>query len=206
MYKKLKHREDLQVAVIGAGGIGSHLCRLLDKMICEEQLPFEAGNVNVYDFDIVENKNTKHQDYTDTEVGVPKAVVMSVRYGFNAYLRRFSEKDTSANHIFIICADNPDVRRIVFEAAYANGQPFVDLRSEGDMYAVFTEKMDKQLLMSTLGADPNKQEGVSCQLVEDQANNVIRLGNFMVPVIGVEILQTAFRGGTYPAKIVRSVI
>ena len=207
MYDNLIERQSqVRVGIIGAGGIGSHFCRLLDKMIKENQFGFTRQNITVYDFDVVEAKNTKHQDYTEMEIGVPKATVMTIRYEFSSVIRRFTVDDIASEHIIILCADNPAIRNDVFHNAFQHNKPFIDMRSEGDMVAAFTEKLGQAELLNTLGKDATNDTGVSCQLASDQAENRIRMGNFLVPVMGIEILMKAMRGETYPSKIIRSVV
>lgn len=55
---------DLPVTVIGAGATGSRVVLELAGLGCD--------NINVYDFDIVENHNLPNQAYFDRHVGMPK--------------------------------------------------------------------------------------------------------------------------------------
>jgi hypothetical protein len=195
------------IAIIGAGGIGSHFCGILSRMINARQLgPLSHESFTVYDFDVVEPENLKHQDFGFSEVGVPKAAVMTIRYGFKHRIVRFGKDHLSEVGAFIICADNPGVRRIVFQHAKATKKPFVDMRAEGDMYAVFTDKAPLNVLIASLGDEPETETGVSCQRAIDRRRGVVQMGNFFAAPMGMDILLRQLRKVSYPAKIVRAII
>lgn len=195
-------------AIIGAGGIGSHFCRILHRLLAHQQLGdnVTVKSFDIYDFDVVEWKNTKWQDYDQKEIGNPKAVLMSMRWGFNARIKRFGEEEVAQYQRYFICADNPAVRRIVFEHAEAAKKPFVDMRSEGDLYAIFTEKYPLKELLASLGDDSDSTEGRSCQRFVDQERNVVMLGNWFAATMGMDIVLRQFRRVPYPSHLVRAII
>ena len=61
-----------KIMVIGAGGIGSFLIPLLDRV--------NEYHINVWDDDIVEKKNLSYQDFYEDDVGKHKTDVMAKRY------------------------------------------------------------------------------------------------------------------------------
>jgi len=194
-------------AIIGAGGIGSHFCRLLNRMLTHHQF----GNLThndfvVFDFDVVEFRNTKWQDYTQEEVGNPKAVLMAERYGFNAEVKRFGQVDVANFDVYLIAADNPAVRQIIFEHAIPTKKKFVDMRAEGDIYAVFTQLAPLDTLLGSLGEDKDSTKGVSCQRFADQERNVIQLGNWFSAIMGMDVFLRQAREIPYPAQLVRAII
>jgi hypothetical protein len=175
-------------------------------MLEHEQLPrLSVEDFHVFDFDVVEEQNCRHQDFTMIEVGTPKAMVMSIRYGFPARIKRFDNADLGSYNRYLICADNPGVRRLVYEHAKTTNKQFVDMRCEGDLMSIFTHRAELTDLMASLGAEPQSTEGRSCQLVEDVANNVIQLGNFAVAPVGMQVLLNMMRKESYPARIVKAV-
>jgi hypothetical protein len=182
-----------RVAIIGAGGIGSFFCRHLSRMLSHEQLPFGPKQVTVFDFDAVEKKNLRHQDYMPVDLGVPKSAVMSVRYKFKSKVIAFEEQHCNNYDLFIVCADNPGVRRVVYEHAKTYDKPFVDMRCEGKNIAILTHNASKDFLLSSLGSKPESTEGQSCQLEVDTQNDIIQLGNMVVAPKGLQILMDTFR-------------
>jgi len=197
-----------RTAIIGAGGIGSHFLRLLHQMITHKQLGADVrfDDFCVFDFDVVEPKNCRHQDYDLTEVGLPKAAVMTLRYDIPHQVKAFIEDDVPFWGSYIICADNAAVRRIVFEHAVQTKKRFLDMRSEGDMYAIYTDRCPLEKLMSSLGPDPSSEQGFSCQRPSDVAQGIIQLGNFFAAPAGMDVWLRMCRKTIYPAARVQSII
>ena len=208
-----------KIAVIGAGGIGSHFCRTLDKLITGEQLKIERSQVVVFDFDIVSPSNLKHQDYSSEELNIPKSMIMGLRYDFDCQCRRFEKEDLAKFMAYIICADNQKVRDVVFNSVSAANlkhktsndkdqfaRYFVDMRAEGDMTAVFTQKAPIEILSTSLGENKTSDVGTSCQTMEDRMVGKIQLGNFSVAVTGAQVLLKMYRNEEYPAKLIRGVV
>ena len=194
-------------AIIGAGGIGSHFCRLLHRMLTHHQFgAVKPEDFIVFDFDVVEFKNTKWQDYTQEEVGNPKAILMAERYGFQAAVKRFGQVEVADYAKYLIAADNPGVRQIIFEHAAATDKEFVDMRAEGDVYAIFTERAPLDSLLASLGEDKDSTKGVSCQRFADQERNVIQLGNWFAATMGMDTFLRQARNIPYPAQLVRAII
>ena len=208
-----------KIAIIGAGGIGSHFCRTLDKLIIGEQLKLDRQQVVVFDFDIVSPSNLKHQDYSSEELNIPKSMIMGLRYDFDCQCRRFEKEDLANFMTYIICADNQKVRDVVFNSVSTVNSKhktnntndqfaryFIDMRAEGDMTAVFTQKAPIEMLNTSLGADKTSEIGTSCQTMEDRMVGKIQLGNFSVAVTGAQVLLKMYRNEEYPAKLVRGVV
>ena len=215
--------ETVRIAVVGAGGIGSHFCRLLHKLIEGRQIAnirwgkpepiFE--HVDVYDFDSVAETNLKHQDFASQDMFAPKSLVMGVRYGFNPKCERFVESHLEPYAVYCLCADNPGVRALVYRhVCRHNARPtsdsrkyFVDMRAEGDMVALFTDRMPLDSLLDSLGGADTRDSvaGRSCQMVGDITEGRIQLGNFLVPVMGAQALLKMARGQNYPASQIQVV-
>ena len=203
----------MNAVIIGAGGIGSHFCRVLDKLMRHSQLrgdgiqvpTEEAMQWSVYDFDVVERKNLKHQDFDYREIGLPKSLIMAKRYDFAGAPVKFTEDHLGDFDFFVICADNAAVRKIVYEHCKTAGKPFIDMRCEGDMIAVYTHKCELDELLDSLGEDKDSEEGKSCQLAVDTAAQRIQMGNFAVVPIGAQVLLHMVRNEPFPKKVVRTV-
>ena len=210
---------DGKIAVIGAGGIGSYFCRTLNKLIEGTQLNIDREQVTVFDFDIVSQSNLKHQDYLPEELNIPKSMIMGLRYNFHCECKRFEGDNLNNFVMYVICADNQKVRDLIFNSvSLANSKHkacnsndkfaryFVDMRSEGDMTAVFTQKAPIEVLSTSLGADKTSEIGTSCQTMEDRMAGKIQLGNFAVAITGAQVLLKMYRNEDYPAKLIRGVI
>jgi len=200
-----------EYAIIGAGGIGSHFCRILSQLLRPENKQLgedvNAESFVVYDFDVVEPKNTRWQDYTMEEIGTPKAMLMTLRYGFHSRVKRFDMSNLGQHDVYLIAADNARVRRQVFDhVAQAPDKAFVDMRAEGDVYGVFTHTCPHATLLASLGADADSAVGFSCQRQADQESNRIQLGNQAVAVMGMDIFLRHYRKLPYPASLVRPII
>jgi molybdopterin/thiamine biosynthesis adenylyltransferase len=196
------------IAIIGAGGIGSFFCDVLARMIRQRQLEdIRLENVVVFDFDVVENGNLRHQDYYSRDLSAPKSAVMAVRHKFAEKYAKFQEEHLNDFQIFILCADNPGVRRIVYEhCKKAKNKRFIDMRSEGEMTALFTHREDHKILMGSLGKDSKSEEGRSCQLPQDTEAGKIQLGNICIAPMGMQVLLKMFRGERFPKSIIQDVI
>jgi molybdopterin/thiamine biosynthesis adenylyltransferase len=190
------------IAVIGAGGIGSYFCEALHRMVTHNQLTnIKEQDIYVYDFDVLEQDNLRHQNYRSVELGAPKATVMALRYLFKDMLARFTEQHLTKHEFFVICADNPQVRKLVYKHCKSTGKGFIDMRCEGAQFAVFTSKEDLNILETSLGETPDSTEGRSCQLPADTASGIIQPGNMAVAPIGMQIMLQMFRGEEYPKFI-----
>ena len=200
------------MAVIGAGGIGSHFCSLLDWAIGNDQAgDIAREDVHVYDFDTVDTSNLRHQDYTANLVGAPKAYVMNARYGYTSQCAKFGQRRDhyTGSRSFVICADNPGVRLGVYEHCLEYNKPFIDLRCEGDMMAVLTDSCDHKALLDSLGntnEERKDERGRSCQRPEDVRNRRVQLGHLAVAVAGLQLLLNRLRGDAFPDRLIRTVV
>jgi hypothetical protein len=193
-------------AVIGAGGIGSFFCALLDDMVRGNQLAMIMSNVTLYDFDVVETKNLLYQEYDTEEVGMYKASIIAYRYGMNASFVRFDAAKGGDHSFVFLCADNPGVRRDVYTTFPKAGKGFIDMRSEGDTYCVFTHETPEDVLMKSLGEAPESVEGRSCQLAADLTKREVQLGNRMAGIAGMQMLLNIVRGAGRPSYIISTTV
>jgi hypothetical protein len=202
------------IAIIGAGGIGSWFCETLYHLILGKQIDYTA--IHVYDPDVVEKKNLKHQKFFAREVGVHKALIVSARMvdarNLETFTTRFEEKHLGDYQTYIICADNAGVRRLVYEHVYGVNTPahankhFLDMRCEGRKYMICTHACDKETLLASLGADSTSTVGRSCQLASDTLQSRIQCGPWAVSAVGAQILLDMYRGTPLPDGIVLSDI
>lgn len=100
--------------LIGGGGVGAWLAALMPKIERE---------VTVIDGDTVEEKNLDRQLFEIGDLGKPKAIALSRRFGVAAINQWFTERLTRFSRVdwLICCADNHPCRRSVLRACDTNG-------------------------------------------------------------------------------------
>jgi len=140
-----------KILIIGAGGIGSFLLPLLDKV--------ELYNISVADPDKVENKNLPYQNFSADDVGENKASVMGNKYrsvmGGSQY-PILTEKQMKGYDLVICCVDNLSVRRTL----YNTNIKWLDLRAQGRNAALVSHKADPKMYDTLLAG---KDGSFSCQ-------------------------------------------
>ena len=139
-----------KVLVIGAGGIGSFLIPLLDKV--------GLYDITVADPDKVETKNLAYQNFTESLVGMNKAVVMgNYKSVSNSIVYPIlTEKQLQGYDLVISCVDNLSLRRTL----YRSDIKWLDLRAQGRNCAYISSDADPQQY-DTLLAGPDGS--FSCQ-------------------------------------------
>ena len=140
-----------KIMIIGAGGIGSFLIPLLDKT--------GLYKITVYDPDIVERKNITYQNYDKGEIQLKKVTAMEDRYKSVVKAEPFlvlTNKQVEGYDLVICCADNLDVRRML----YRSSVNWLDLRAQARNGALLSYKTKKELF-STVLAGPDGS--FSCQ-------------------------------------------
>ena len=140
-----------RILVIGAGGIGSYLIPLLDKTGLYDMI--------VADPDSVEKKNLTYQNFKAKENTMNKASVMNWNYDSVSQHISYpilTDKQIQKYDLVICCADNLDVRRLL----YRSNIPWLDLRAQGRNCAYISYRADKNK-HDTLLAGPDGS--FSCQ-------------------------------------------
>ena len=140
-----------KILIIGAGGIGSFLIPLLDKV--------KLYKITVADPDIVEKKNLPYQNYEEEDVGENKASVMGNRYRSIIGGSQFpilTEKQLKGYDLVISCVDNLSLRRTL----YRTDVNWLDLRAQGRNAAFISSDADPSQY-DTLLAGPDGS--FSCQ-------------------------------------------
>ena len=197
--------EFTRVAIIGAGGIGSWFAFQLERLMLTKQLG-DVEEVVVYDPDLVERKNLAHQLFYEEEIGAPKAGILAMRHGFTPRPFKFEAKHTGGHMFFIICADNPGVRKVIYDHCELAEKEFLDMRCEGSRYSLLTSFCSKEVLARSLGETPTSEVGRSCQRAVDTEAGQIQLGNFAVGAAGCQLLMDWRRGLAVPGYLSGSVL
>lgn len=181
-----------EIALIGAGGIGSELAEQLYKLICKKQINLSNTKITVIDDDVVEIKNKLYQNFRKEDITKHKARVIGVRYNFDYKIERINEdKDLDPYNIFLVCVDNSQTRLLVYTHCLEKNKFFIDGRAEGKSYAVFVKKNQTlEDLKKTLG----KGGPTSCQLKQRLDDGMIDLGNVMIAPKMAQCLLNHLRG------------
>ena len=111
-----------KVLIIGAGGIGSFLIPILDKV--------GLYRIHVADPDGVETKNLPYQNFKKGHVGQNKASVMMDSYESVSTFSKYpvlTEKQMQGYDLVICCVDNLSVRRTLYNTSIK----WLDLRAQG---------------------------------------------------------------------------
>jgi len=140
-----------KIMIIGAGGIGSFLIPLLDKT--------GLYRITSYDPDIVEKKNISYQNFEIDEIELKKVTAMQDRYKSVVKAEPFlvlTKKQIEGYDLVICCADNLDVRRLLYRSTVQ----WLDLRAQARNGALISYKTPKDMFDTVL-AGPDGS--FSCQ-------------------------------------------
>lgn len=138
------------VHVIGVGAMGSRIVDLLARLGVE--------NINIYDFDTVEEYNITNQLYTSEDIGKEKVVALQTHiYKINPKaIKRIYDKGydkQSLNGYVFLCVDSIELRKTIAENNKMNP----------NIKAMFDTRM-RLTDAQSYGADWNKPEQVQAFL------------------------------------------
>jgi hypothetical protein len=171
-----------KVLVIGAGGIGSFLIPLLDKV--------GLYHITVADPDKVETKNLPYQNFQVTDVGNNKALVMKDHYSLQeaSVYPVLTEKQMQGYDLVICCVDNLSVRRTLYNSKVK----WLDLRAQGRNCALVSFKADPKMYDTLLAG---KDGSFSCQGDSwDGSNKGVHFMQVAIAGLGAQWTQRFFNG------------
>jgi molybdopterin/thiamine biosynthesis adenylyltransferase len=196
-----------KILVIGCGGIGSYLSEHIYRLIINGQINPMDTEITVADFDSVEEKNIRYQNFKKTDIFNKKSKIIGDRYFF----LELPDKITSENQLekfdlIVIAADNSKVREIVFNYCLRdnNKTQFIDLRCEGRSVAFFTKDAGKEKLIQSLGTNID-DTGHSCQLEYELENGIVQNGNVIAATIGSQLILNWLRGEKNPKELIMRI-
>ena len=167
--------------LIGAGGIGSFLIPLLDKV--------GIYDITVYDPDIVEEKNLTYQNFTKEDLDEKKVNAMSKRYNVNAQpYPVLTAGQLKGYDLVVCCADNLDIRRTMYNSKVK----WLDLRAQARNAAMISH-LEKPELYNVFTSGPDGSFSCQGDSWEGEPEGV----NFMQVVIagyGAQWIQRWFNG------------
>ena len=193
-YTNQTQYNDYEIAVIGAGGIGSHLVSALIPALHRGGLLESTKRITVrlYDSDTVTEENLAHQRFTYDDVGMHKvtAIERSMCPFTGARLRvvacpwdvRDASNMTPAD-LIVVAVDSAEARRVV----HSSGTTFLDLRCLGDGYIAFDSSVDPDFVD---GMTPD-QPARSCQHEDAISSGNIEFGFILAAAHGAQwVLQS----------------
>lgn len=172
-----------KVLVIGAGGIGSFLIPLLDKV--------GLYNITVADPDVVETKNLPYQNFGKGHVGQNKAGVMMDSYSNVNHYSKYpilTEKQMTGYDLVICCVDNIGLRRTLYNTKIK----WLDLRAQGRNVALVSHKADPKMYDMLLAGE---EGSFSCQGDSwDGSNKGVHFMQVAIAGMGAQWIQRWFAG------------
>ena len=159
--------DQLNIAIIGVGGIGSNLVTLLVPSLSQGELSqrFSKININLYDSDKVEEENIFHQRFNHTNIGETK--VLATKNNLTTFENQklqiiphgidiTDRKDVLNYDIIVVCVDSSPARIIV----HSTDSNWLDLRCRGDNFMAVDFRTKRNIINSI--TDVNQKPG-SCQ-------------------------------------------
>ena len=169
-----------KVLIIGAGGIGSFLIPLLDKV--------KMYDITVADPDKVETKNLTYQNFNEDDVNYYKVEALA-NAGIKMKFSKFpilTVKQMQGYDLVVCCVDNLSVRRTL----YNSNIKWLDLRAQGRNGAFVTSDADPKMYDSLL-AGPDGS--FSCQGDSwDGSNSGVHFMQVVIAGIGAQWIQRWF--------------
>jgi len=187
-----EERKQYEIAIIGAGGIGSHLVGSLIPALHRGSLWTSSNiRVRIYDSDRVSIENTSHQRFSEGQVGHYKVDAifssMSPYLGGNLEITpcpwdvREPSNMTQAD-LVVVAVDSDAARK----AVHTNGGLWLDLRCKGDGYIA----LDFRVAISEVSELTPSQPSASCQLEGAISTGNIQFGHLFAAAHGAQwVLQ-----------------
>ena len=194
--------EELVIAIIGAGGIGSNLVSMVYPTLQQGDLVDNIGDIRIciYDSDIVEKKNLPHQNFNISDVGGLKVTTLcnrlwnesdkSINEGPNLILQPCpwdirSSSDLLPCDIVVVAVDSHQARRVVHE----NYENWLDLRCLGDGYIALDDSVKSDLISEFTP----EQDSQSCQFDGAIDSGNIQFGFMVAASHGAQWLIQSLR-------------
>ena len=180
------------IALIGAGGIGSWTAEFLFKAKQGKQIPLTT-QITVVDFDSVEPKNLTYQNFTFNDLTRMKAESLANRYFFKAQVKKVqTAEDLAGFDLIILAVDNSLVRKLVFETCEISGVPWIDLRCNERNIGYYVKSKENTLekMLTTIGSTDEKG---SCQRPVDIEKNQIHYACIIIAAYGCQCLLNLMR-------------
>ena len=187
--------KETNIAIIGMGGIGSHLLASIAPSLHRGELAKSLGKtrIHIFDSDTVGIENLMHQRFLPSDVGRLKvdAVNNSLKEFQGERLEIISYPSDLRNHdgvrttrssdsgahfkilegcaFVIVCVDSDEARRVVHSCK----SPWLDLRCRGDGFIAIDHRVDSE----TVDSLTSNMDSASCQLEGALQSGNIQFGH-----------------------------
>jgi hypothetical protein len=170
-----------KILIIGAGGIGSFLIPVLDRV--------DLYDITVADPDTVEEKNLTYQNFEFDDVGEHKVSAMEHRYCNLKTIKYpiLSEKQMQGYDLVICCVDNIGLRRTMYNC---KDLKWLDLRAQGRNAAMVAYTADPKMYDTLLAGE---ERSFSCQGDSwDGSNKGVHFMQVVIAGMGAQWTQRWF--------------
>ena len=191
---KIAKSYDYEIAVIGAGGIGSHMLSTIVPALHRGELleSTEQITIRIYDSDKVSEENLAHQRFMPEDVGKHKvtAIVESLAPFTSDRLQLVAcpwdvreDSDMKPADLTVVAVDSAIARRVV----HSSDSIFLDLRCLGDGYVAFDSSVDPDFVSKMTPDQPAR----SCQHEDAISSGNIEFGFLLAASHGAQwVLQS----------------
>lgn len=152
----------MNIAIVGAGGLGSHLVSLLYEYgNRKNQFSFLEYKFTVWDDDRVDDSNLLHQNYFEEDLGKLKVEILADRYCIDAVAKRLTTTDELYNYdVVFSCVDNLQFRKMLYFYGWEHPDLFwIDGRCNSRIIAVYNSLIPKAILKKSLQGEEAKSQG-----------------------------------------------
>ena len=170
-----------KILVIGAGGIGSFLIPVLDRV--------GLYDITVADPDKVEKKNIPYQNFDGLPIGVNKAHYMNKYSSVNTCIPYpvLTGAQMKGFDLVICCVDNIGLRRTMYNC---DNLKWLDLRAQGRNAAMIAYTADPKMYDSLLAGE---ERSFSCQGDSwDGSNTGVHFMQVAIAGLGAQWVQRWF--------------
>lgn len=126
--KLINSTDAISISVIGAGGTGSAFVReMIDIAILLRAIKDKEIDLHLLDYAKVKESNMGRQNFYPEDIGDYKAETLIKRinrnYGFSwkYYNKKVTKTYVPKTNIIVLCVDNIEARKIVYEYDYSQG-------------------------------------------------------------------------------------
>lgn len=209
-----------KIFVVGAGGIGSHLCKQIVQKVVKEQLR-DLKEIIIYDPYRLEMKNKLYTIYEcdSSQIGKLKVEILkeqlemelmaldrTIKITINARILDTFNFDNSydSNCVYISSVDGSKFRERMFKESTSQktvtsmlnrNNHWIDCRSKGARFIALRNPLTQEGIEILAPYFQHSDiEGDSCQVTADLMKNQIQVGNELAATCGIKFLLNMDRG------------
>lgn len=188
------------IGIAGAGGIGAYLSQFLyDYGVNRNQYPYTDWKVDIYDDDIVDVSNLLHQNYSEDDLGKPKAQLIGDKFLMTPQLRFMTEKDFPNYDIIFSCVDSMSFRKKLYQYGWEHPELFwIDGRCSSRQIGLFNSTIPKKQIENDVN---DSEERAGCLLRVDKENKVSHATPMIIAGMMLQSFLNHIRGEDIKEKV-----